>query len=352
VQFWTDRFVLRNLIFGGTVDIAPGIRVRAQGRRREGEEKFFQIDADELYLEAFNQYRAPTWNAGASLKMGRTRYLHFPYPDAIAQFDQVPGVADLSGPAQTDYRDFVLEGEAALNSGWGTHVTGSANIVTNAFTPARGARFLEAYGFYRSDFGRGWHAEGRLGLLAVRHEPLGRPGQFGGNVYLGKQFGEFNVGLLYEHKQTEPEFTGISVQFRSGPVTRFLGRYSADYDRSPEGIALQIPVWHGRLNESRFVRSGDILVGEVRSIRIRTLWQGGYIRNQYEHRLASWGETADPKLHCVVEEEPWYLQTEALVSPHLVPNDDWFRDRQGPGQFVQRVTYRYYRPFKHDNSGA
>ena len=88
----------------------------------------------------------------------------------------------------------------------------------------------------------------------------------------------------------------------------------------------------------------DVLVGEVRAVRVRTLWQQGYVRNEYEHRLASWGETADLRLHCVVAEEPWYLQTEALVSPNLVPNAQWERDRQGPGQYVQRVTYRYYRP--------
>ena len=59
--------------------------------------------------------------------------------------------------------------------------------------------------------------------------------------------------------------------------------------------------------------------------------------------VESWGETSDPRLHCVVTEEPWYLQTEALVSPHLTPDERWLHDRQGPGQYVQRVTYRYYR---------
>ncbi len=348
VQFWTNRFVLRNLIFGGAVDLLPGLRVRAQVRRREGENRAFQIDSDEIYLEAFNQYRAPTWNAGASLRMGRVRYLHFPYPDAIATFDQVPGIGDLTGGGATDYRSFVLEGEAALNSGWGAHFTGRAAGIDE---PAL-ARILEAYGFYRSDFGRGWHLETRLGGLAVRREPLGRATQAGGNVYLGKRIGEFNVGVLYERKENEPEYSGVMVQFRPGSVTRALGKVSFDYDRKPEGIALQIPLWHGRLRESKTVRSGDVLAGEVRAVRLRTLWQQGFIRNQYEHRLASWGETGDPKLRCVVTEEPWYLQAEALVSPHLVPDNQWFRDRQGPAQFIQRVTYRYYRPAPAPKTGA
>ncbi len=339
IKFWPDRFNFRSLMFGGAVDLAPGLRARANFRRREGEIKAFQVDPDEYYLEAYNQYRAPAWSAGASLRIGHVRYLHFPYPDAIAQFDQVPGILDLFGGAPTDYRDAVLVAEASTNSGWGVHVSGRAQVVD---APAA-ARFMEAYAFYRRDIGGGWHVEGRLGAIALRREPLGRGAQPGGDLYVGKQLGEFNVGLLYEKKRTEPEYSGIMVQFRPGPMTRALGQVSFDYSRTPPGFTVQIPLLHLRLNESRFVRPRDILVGEVRAVRIRTLWQQGYARNEYEHRLQSWGETADPRLHCVVTEEPWYLQTEALVSPHLVPNQQWERDRQGPGQFVQRVTYRFYR---------
>ncbi|HZP81845.1 MAG TPA: hypothetical protein VFB21_09430, partial [Chthonomonadaceae bacterium] len=340
-----------NFIFGGQMDLLPGVRVRANFRRREGEQKAFQVDSDEVYLEAFNQYRAPTWNAGLQLRIGHVRYLHFPYPDAIAQFDQVPGISDLYANTETDYRSVVLQGEAALNSGWGVHWAGLAQGFEG--DPHVVGRVIESYLFYRSDFGRGWHFEARGGWLAVRREPLGQSAQPGGNVYLGKQIGEFNVGLLYENKRREHEFSGLMVQFRPTEVTRALGKVSFDYSRRPiEGFSVQIPVWHGRLNESRFVRSGDVLVGEVRAVRIRTLWQQGFVRNQYEHRLASWGETGDPRLHCVVTEEPWYLQTEALVSPHLIPDARWERDRMGPGQFVQRVTYRYYRPYKKENGGA
>ena len=142
------------------------------------------------------------------------------------------------------------------------------------------------------------------------------------------------------------------IQFRPGPVTKALGRYTMDYSRRPEGFTAQIPLWHGRLNESRFVRPNDILVGEVRAVRVRTVFLQGYQRNQYEHRLASWGETTDSKLHCVVTEEPWYLEAEALVSHHLIPDARWERDRMGPGQYVQRVTYRYYRPKPHNDNRA
>ncbi len=350
VKFWPDRLNLRNFIFGGAVDLLPGVRVRANFRRREGEEKAFEVYSDEIYLEGFQRYRGPTWQGGASLRLGRVRYLHFPYPDAIAQFDQVPGYGDLRGGPQTDYRSAVLVGEAALNSGFGVH--GSARASGFLDGDKAEGRIIEAYGFYRHDFAGTWHFESRFGALAVRHEPLGRGGELGANAYLGKQLGEFNVGVLYENKHHEHEYAGIMVQFRPGPVTRALGKVSFDYSRQPEGFTVQLPLLHLRLNENRTVRSGDILVGEVRAVRIRTLWQQGFVRNEYEHRLESWGPTGDPKLRCVVTEEPWYLQTEALVSPHLTPDARWERDRQGPAQFVQRVTYRYYKPHKRDDPGG
>ncbi len=339
VKIWTDTFNFRNLTLGGAVDIAPGIRARAQFRRREGEKHFFQGDTDEAYIEAFNQYRGSAFDGGISVRAGRVRYLHFPYPDAISQFDQVPGISDLTGGIATDYRDLVLQAEAATHGGWGAHIGGLAQI----FGSNSHSNIIDAYAFYRSDFGRGWHVEGRIGDIALRFEPLGRPGQPGQDIYLGKQLGEFNLGVLYEKKDTEREFSGVMVQFRPGSVTRQLGHVGFDYSRRPTGITMQFPLWHGRMRESRFVHSGDYLVGEVRAVRIKTLWQQGFLRNQYEHRLASWGETGDSKLRCVVTEEPWYLQTEALVSPHLVPDARWEHDRMGPGQFVQRVTYRYYR---------
>lgn len=348
IKFWPDRFKLRNLIFGGTVDLASGIRVRANFRRHEGEKKAFQVDPDEIYLEAENQYRAKDWNAGASLRIGHVRYLHFPYPDAISQFDQVPGISDLTGWQVTDYRDITLVSELANNSGFGVHLSGTAQ----PFDRSAQTHLVEAYGFFRHDFGEGWRVEGRLGNIAVRREPLGRSGEPGGDVYLGKQIGSFNVGLLYENKQREHEYGGVMIQFRPNAVTRVLGKVSFDYSRRPEGFTVQLPIIHLRINESHVVRSGDILVGEVRAVRIRTLWQQGFVRNEYEHRLQSWGETGDSRLHCVVTEDPWYLQTEALVSPHIVPDGKALRDRQGPGQFVQRVTYRYYRSKMPDKGTA
>lgn len=339
LKLWHNRFIVRNLNLSGTMDVAPGVRLRGQIRRREGEAQFLVPEADEAYLEIFNHYRAPSFTGGYSLKLGRSRYLRYPYPDAISQFDLATSIADLQNLGVTDYRDALFQSELALNSGWGVH--GGALATLWGGRPR--FNLVEGYGFYRSDFGQGWHFESRLGLLQVRELPYGRAGELGGNVYLGKQIGEFTVGLLYENKRNEAQYTGIMVQFRPGSVTRALGKVTFDYSRKPEGFTVQLPLWHGRLKQSRFVRSGDVLVGEVRAVRMRTLFPQGYNRNQYEHRLASWGETNDSRLHCVVEEEPWYLQAEALISPNLVLDAKWERQRQGPAQYVQRVTYRFYR---------
>ncbi|HEY3418317.1 MAG TPA: hypothetical protein VGM23_15685, partial [Armatimonadota bacterium] len=94
--------------------------------------------------------------------------------------------------------------------------------------------------------------------------------------------------------------------------------------------------------------AGGVLVGAVTAERIRTYWQNGHVRNYYEHRLSAWGETDGPNIVAVEVEEPWYLQAEALVSPHtrLGSWEDlkaWERDRQGPAQISQRVTYQFYR---------
>ena len=267
---------------------------------------------------------------------------------AVPQFDTVPGIIDLYRSAETDYRSVVLQSEAATNGGWGAHL-GWREAGLDA-TPT--GFLMETYGFYRSDFGRGWRFETRAGVIQQRRLPVGQHGEPGGDLYLGKQLGEFNVGVLMESKRDEAGYCGLMVQFRPGPVTRALGRYSIDYSGRPDGVEAQIPLLHERFGESRFVRTDDVLVGEVRAVRIRTVGQQGFVRNEYEHRLESWGETSNRRLHCVVVEEPWYIESAAAASPHLLPDHHWFAGYSQPVQYVQRVTYRYYRRVKKDNSGT
>lgn len=348
VKFSPERIEFRNVIFGGTLDLAPGIRARANFRRREGEAKAFQIDADEMYLEAYNQYRTLNWNASASLRIGAVRYLHTPYPDAISLFDSVPGVSDLYGGRATGYRNAVINAEFAMNNGLGVHFSGHAQQANKNSESG----ILEAYGFFRSDFGDGWRFEGRLGAIPVRDISPKATSQAGGDLYLGRRVGEFQIGLLYENGQNERAFGGLMFQFTPGRVTKAIGKVSLDYSRPPDGITAQIPLLHFRLNESRFVRRDDILVGEVRSVRVRTVGEQGFVRNEYEHRLESWGETGSPRLHCVALEEPWYLQNETFLFPQRGELQKYEKSRIGGEQFVQRVTYRFYRPYKRRDTGT
>jgi hypothetical protein len=78
-----------------------------------------------------------------------------------------------------------------------------------------------------------------------------------------------------------------------------------------------------------------------------TYWQNGQARNFYEHRISKWGITDPSQAEVVMKVEPWYLQVEALVSPHSLPTNwdeakEWESDRQGPAQLKQPVTYKFY----------
>lgn len=341
-QFWKDYFRFRNLIARTTVELAPGLRAHLIARRREGswKRKPLHPDIDEAYLEGFTFYRAPDYQLAFNLKVGRVRYLRFPAPDRLAVFDQVPGIRDLTGGPVTDYRGVLGTMEGAHRSGLGLHLSG----IQWAFDADQdGANAIEWYGFFRRGFGGGWTFEGRLGALAGRPEPLGRPARQGGGVFLSKQIGEFEVGAMMERRRGGRTYTGVMVRFRPTDITRALGAIGFDYARTPEGLAVQHDLFRIRFNEHTRPAPDEVLVGEVRAVRLRTYWQQSFQRNEYEHRLSSWGQTGGPGTRVVVEEQPWYLELEALVSPHVALNRGWFRDRQGPAQLAQEVTYRFYR---------
>lgn len=342
LQIWHDRLRVRNLVLRNYLDLAPGIRAHLGLRRRENEwrRRPFSPDVDEAYLEGMTFFRDNNHNLAFNLKVGRVRYLRFPVPDRLSVFDQVPGIRDLTGGPVTDYRGALLIFEGAHRSGLGVHFGG---ISWGFDSDQRGTNAVEWYGFLRRSFGSGWRFEGRLGALAVRVEPLGRPARRGGNVFLSREVGEFEIGAMYEKLRGYPAYTGVMVRFRSTDITRFLGRVAFDYARKPEGFAFQYDLLDWTINASSAPAPGEELVGEVRAVRLRTYWQQSFLRNEYEHRISSWGETRCAGLRMVAEEKPWYLELEALVSPHVSVRSEWLRDRQGPAQLAQEVVYRFYR---------
>lgn len=336
-----DDIKARNFQIRADMDLGPGLRLHMVTRSNRERDTLsgFQPHFDEGYMEGYGFHRDGDGTFAASLRVGNVRYLHFPYPDSIAVFDQVPGVGDLTGGEKTGYSGGLLTLDYKHKSGIGVHATG----INWGFGRDGGSQVLENYLFLHHDFGA-VRFETHVGGLAVRPEPLGRK-ENGYNLFLGTKTGKYRIGLLYEKLNNQPAYTGIMVTFSSDKVTRALGQVAFDYDRSPEGFAMQIPLASGQLGPriAKKAPPNGILVGEVKAERIRTYWQNGQVRNFYEHRLSSWGEAGKSDLVMVVEEQPWYLQAEALVSPHASLSKDWERDRQGPAQLSQTVVYRFYR---------
>lgn len=367
---WTDKLVLRNLRLRASLDLGPGLRANAIIRSNQ---EFTGISpfaprADELFLERFAFYHRGNHSFAASLRLGRMRYLRFPYPDQIATFDQVPGMEDLRGRHPTGYSGLLAIAEYKHASGLGAHITG----IEWAFDHPQSRDLIEAYGFYHTSFGR-LLMEVRAGILAVRPEPLGR-GAPGYNVFVGYSDPEWEVGFLYEQVQGEPTRTGVMLRIalpRRGadpklsaeaapnqpgfvgvqvPLQTFAqvaGEATLDYTRSPQGIGIEIPIARGRFGDLKETPpAGAVLVGEIIAERVTTYWQNGQSRNGYEHVQGGWGETTDPSLTVVMKENPWRLHLEALVSPNIlsVGNfEQWERQRQGPAQLAQRVVYQFYR---------
>ena len=347
IFFWDDTFKMRNLQLRTDMDLAPGLRWHSIVRSNHEFDTLsgFKPHFDENYVEGYGFYRRASGTLSTSLRVGNMRYLHFPYPDAIAMFDQVPGISDLEGGADTGYSGELLTLDYKHKNGWGAHASG----INWGFGHGNGSAVLEDYLFYNKDIGA-FHFETHVGGLAVRQEPLGSRAN-GYNVYAGAKIGACTAGVLYEKLADNPSYTGIMLTFPLNSVTKAMGQVAFDYDRSPEGFAMQIPIGVGRIGKIvREAPADSVLVGEIVAERIRTYWQNGQARNYYEHRISNWGQDGSNKdLVVVMKEEPWYLQAEALVSPHNFGNlKEWESDRQGPAQLSQKVTYKFYEVKKVD----
>lgn len=342
VFLWSETFHTRNFQLRGDMDLAPGMRWHTVVRSNREQDTLtgFHPHFDENYLEGYGFHKDTAGTLSASLRVGTMRYLHFPYPDAIAVFDQVPGISDLTGGEKTGYSGGLLTLDYAHKSGFGIHTSG----INWGFGRDGGSQLLENYLFYRQDMGK-LHFETHVGDLAVRPEPLGRK-EKGYNVFLGTQIGGYSAGLLYEKLQNQTAYTGIMVTFPMDKTHKAMGKVAFDYDRSPRGFAMQIPLASGTIGGiQKKAPEGGVLVGAIKAERLRTYWQNGQVRNYYEHRTSSWGQTGGKDIVVVMKEESWYLQAEALVSPHQFSEGfkTWEKDRQGPAQLSQKVIYEFYK---------
>lgn len=348
-----DYYVLKNLQLRTAFDLAPGLRFHSILRSNK---EFDRIDVfdptfDELYLEAYGHHESDLGKLSLSLKAGKMRYLRFPYPDLISTFDHVPGIEDLRlDDQETGYSGqmLTLEYESKYNLGY--HLTG----INWDYGDREGRNLIENYLFYRNDFGP-IDFEARAGRMQLRRpvSELGRGGR-GYSIYLGGSWEGYKAGFLYENLRNEELdqqdiMTGVMVTFDFSSITELFGEVRFDYTRSPQGIGMHFPLAGGYIGDLKEEPpENGVLVGEIEAERVITYWQNSQGRNFYEHRISSWGEQAGDDIVVVIDEEPWYLKLEALVSPNTSFRtwDDlvtWERQRQGPAQLGQYVTYEFYR---------
>lgn len=334
----------RNFQLRADVDLLPGVRLHSVVRSNRELDRVggWNPRLDEGYLEGFAFQKSESGTISTSLRIGNIRYLHFLYPDSIAMFDTVPTTLDIREGAKeaVSYSGSLLTIDYAHKSGFGLHATG----IKWGFERNGGSQVLEDYAFFRQNIGV-LHFEGRYGGLQTRQQPLGRR-ENGFNFYFGSLSNGMTIGLLYEKLEHQAAYTGIMVTFPMDKVTKALGSIAFDWDRRPSGFAMQVPLVSGKFGGIRNkAPENAILVGEVKVERLRTYCSNGQVRNYYEHRLSNWGETASSDLIVVLKEEPWYLQAEAVVSPHTfaVGFDVWDKDRTGPAQISQKATYKFYR---------
>lgn len=345
VHAWSDHIVGRNLQFRHTTYLHPGLRLFTTIRGNKKFDKLTPLSPqfDEQFIEHLGFYRSNQHLFAYSIKGGKIRYLRFPYPDRISMFDQVPGTEDLQNRHQTGYAGIIGIWEYEYRPvGIGHHLT----TIQWMGNQRRDASVLENYLFMRRQLGPLFW-ESRLGRLAVRPEPLGKS-EWGHVSYLGIRKWRYEIGFLIENLENNPIYTGVMVQFALSPFTKAFGAVHFDYTRSPEGAVMQIPFWKGYWGVANIVPDNATYIGELKTERSVTYWQNGQGRNFYEHTMSNTiPHTKQKNTVVVVEEGPWHLKLESLVSPHSSFrnwNDlkEWERKRQGPAQLAQHITYKVY----------
>ena len=344
VFVWTDKFWLRNLQLRGTVDLAPGLRAHTSIRSNHAQYNINDVapKIDESYLEQTASWQLGAGTLRTQARVGAMRYLRFPYSDDFAVFDQVPGIADLGDGATstTGYHGELLTLDYTLGD-YNAHVVG----YNRNFVDESGGDISEATISTTQSIGS-TRLSLRGGMIPIRTEPLGRSAA-GVDVLVGVPVGSAMVGLLYENSVNRPSYTGISVTFPLNDKKQAAGEYAFDYARSPRGIGLNLPLAEGEIGDvHNSIPANATLVGEIYAVRVRTYWQNSQIRNEYEHRVATWGKTGK-EYYVLMDEQPWQLSVEALVSPHTDINStqglrDWEHDRQGPAELRRMVVYRFY----------
>lgn len=343
-HFWYDHFKFRNMQFRNITYISNNLRLTNVIRSNAEMDSIKTIapKIDESFLQWFNTKTTTHSQLDSSLKIGEMRYLRFPKPDLISLFDQVPGIEDLQNKFQTSYRGILINQEIVMHKKWGYHYS----FMTWLFSHYTGSNFIESYLFYKNNHSN-INIELRVGYLARRIAPLGLS-SFGYSGYIGLSYLKMKAGVLYEYLQEEGIRTGILVEFNKNPINQLLGKIRADYTRSPEGFGLQPTLLKGTYGATEHIPKNAIQIGQRIVEQTTTYWQNGQGRNFYEHILHEEGITSGKNILIHIEEKPYYLKIESLVSLYnkFQTWDDlveWEKNRQGPAQISKIIIYKYYK---------
>jgi len=353
-HFWNDHLYTRNLQLRNFSYLFPGIRVNSVLRSnkemnvieiyKDSKPVYNKIEPniDELYLELFGFNYNKFGTISGSLKLGKIRYLRFPYYDNISILDQVPGLTDLRDGDMSGYYGELLCLDYFSNYGFGYH----SSLIHWDLFERNGFDSLENYLFFRKNFNF-IEFESRAGYLQTRQEPVGLSAT-GYSAYLGAVWKDYHVGIYYENIDDEI-FTGFGISFAPSRITSILGAVKLDYTRANEGFSMQIPAIKynfGKLIDNVPEHAG--LVGTIRTERVITFWRAGMMRNFYEHLISKTGDTDSKDLLIRLVEKPVRLDNESIVSPvykidSIASFKDWNSSGMRFGQYSQDVIYEFYR---------
>jgi hypothetical protein len=353
MHFWSDHLLLRNLQVRSLVYTPWYMRLNAVIRSNDVQnllvitedetiwEDWFEPHVDELYLETIHQFKHYDWQLDASVKLGRTRFLRFPYYFQTARFDRIPGLTDIWGGADADYSGVIAN--ADLRSPWGVgyHL---AHINWLWHDLRDGNAILENYVYFAPDVHPGI-LELRWGDLARRTDPPGDTVR-GMSMLLGASWRGFSVALLAE-QLPDDTYLGLLVNFAPTRITNAIGRVRLDYTRAHQGFVFQVPFAQYNFGYAASAPPDAELVGEVTVDRAITFWRAGLMRNFYEHVASRSGSIRGDVI--VMKQEPWHLGFEGLITPYRLNHisitelKNWNNSTTRPGQYSQSATYYIYR---------
>ncbi len=353
-HFWNDHLYVRNLQLRTYSYLYPGIRINSVIRsnlkenlikmHQDSETIYEKMEPnfDELYLELFGFHYSRYGKISGSLKLGKIRYLRFPYYDNIAKLDQVPGLTDMRGGGMSGYYGELLCLEYFSDFGLGYH----SSLIHWDLYERTGFDVIENYLFFKRELAM-IEFETRMGYLQTREEPVGIT-DLGFSAYLGGLWRGYRAGIYFE-SFGDVIFTGFSISFAPSSVTELLGKVRLDYTRADEGFSMQIPFVKKEFgNITKDIPVNAELVGTIKAERVITFWRAGMMRNFYEHIISKNGDTDSTDLIVRINEKPVRLENESIVSPIYEFNDfqdfiDWNSRGYRLGQYSQNVIYEFYR---------